>query len=308
MSGNRRDSASVKAKPQGKGASSTSSASTPSSVKVPSSSKEESSDISIDELGMINSQLLDLVEEIKIVREDLKMVMKRDDMIAFIKETVTKIVNDLTENMDVTISMKVEDKTKELKDRMSQMEKENTQLSNQLKELKNEMKDLKDADIRSKAALSRANFNEQYSRKNNVKIMNLEEKGDETDEKLMREVCELFQTKQVDISPEKVLAVHRIPGKAGQPKPVLVKLINNSEKTKIMRKRSLFKTSGNRLVDDVTKLNAALIQRLNEHEAIEQAWYFNGFVYARAKSSPRKYKFDIFDEVEEILTKAARQK
>ena len=43
-----------------------------------------------------------------------------------------------------------------------------------------------------------------------------------------------------------------------------------------MKKRSEFKRSGYRLVDDVTKLNSDLIKTLKEHRNIDQAWYFNG--------------------------------
>ena len=67
-----------------------------------------------------------------------------------------------------------------------------------------------------------------------------------------------------------------------------------------MKKRSDFKNSGNRFVDDVTKLNALLIQRLLEHSSISQAWYFNGRVFGKTTDGKRVV-FDLFDDVDSVL-------
>ena len=59
--------------------------------------------------------------------------------------------------------------------------------------------------------------------------------------------------------------------------------------------------NGNRLIDDVTKLNAKLIQTLTERDDIEQAWFFNGFVFAESRATDKRYKVDLFDDVGQIL-------
>ena len=98
------------------------------------------------------------------------------------------------------------------------------------------------------------------------------------------------------------MAIHRIPGKIGMPKPVLIKLMNNNEKTKIMKKRKEMKLAGYRLVDDVTKQNTKLINRLNLHEDIDSAWYYNGNVFAKDKKGKR-FRFDLFSVVEDVIGK-----
>ena len=100
----------------------------------------------------------------------------------------------------------------------------------------------------------------------------------ESEETLTSRICELVKEKDITLDPSKILAIHRIPGKPGHVQPVLVKLQNHSEKTKIMIKRSQFKASGTRLVDDVTRANGQLITRLFKHESMESAWYYNGSV------------------------------
>ena len=99
--------------------------------------------------------------------------------------------------------------------------------------------------------------------------------------------------KGVTLEKSKIVALHSIPGKTSHERPVLVKLLNNTEKAKLMRKRKEFKADGHRLLDDVTRLNAALIQRLCEHHDIDQGWYFNGSIYAKTTKSDKKYKFDL---------------
>ena len=118
---------------------------------------------------------------------------------------------------------------------------------------------------------------------------------------LTSKICDLVKEKDITLEPSKILAIHRIPGKTGHVQPVLVKLTNNSEKSKIMVKRSQFKTSGTRLVDDVTRANGQLISRLWKHEAMESAWYFNGSVYGRTKEGQR-HKFDIHDVVLHVIS------
>lgn len=70
------------------------------------------------------------------------------------------------------------------------------------------------------------------------------------------------------------------------------------------RKRSAVKNNGFRLVDDVTKANVILINRLSEHQRIESAWCFNGSIYG--KVGDKRMKFDITDDIDNKVKKAAR--
>ena len=123
----------------------------------------------------------------------------------------------------------------------------------------------------------------------------------ETESDLISEVGLLMKKENIDIDPSKIVAIHRIPGKAGHEKPILIKLSNNNEKTKIMTHRSAFKAMGRRLVDDVTKSNAELIGRLTKHSQIDQAWYYNGSVYGRTTNNQR-HKFDLYDDIQEVIS------
>ena len=77
---------------------------------------------------------------------------------------------------------------------------------------------------------------------------------------------------------------------------------DNEAKATIMRKRSVIKKNTNGqcwLTDDVTKLNALLINRLLNHPEIENAWYFNGSVYGETDGT--RMKFELFDNIDEKI-------
>ena len=159
-------------------------------------------------------------------------------------------------------------------------------------------KTFKKAYERASDALRKSNYNEQYSRKNNIKVHGVKEvKG----EKVLEAVNKVLQDAklELEIKEENVVAIHRIPGRKDQERPILIKMKNNSCKATVMRKRSDLKkaTGGYKFVDDVTKLNTELIGELLKHPDIQSAWYFNGSIYGQKKDSEKRIKFDLFDDI-----------
>jgi len=85
--------------------------------------------------------------------------------------------------------------------------------------------------------------------------MNYPEKKDET----IRDICDndiVNDKLNVKVDPSEIQAVYRIPGKIGDARHVIVKLVNSEVKYRIMRaKKNLTKKETVILVDDVTKHN-----------------------------------------------------
>ena len=65
--------------------------------------------------------------------------------------------------------------------------------------------------------------------------------------KKTKEVAKKFLEKEIGVKVDDadIVAVHRVPGKAGESKPILVKLKNNTAKSNVMRKRSTIKQNLN---------------------------------------------------------------
>ncbi|CAG2206691.1 unnamed protein product [Mytilus edulis] len=127
---------------------------------------------------------------------------------------------------------------------------------------------------RATEAMELSNWNEQYSRKKNIKIFDFpEKKGERLPHSFFQEISKLG----VKIEPSEIVAAHRIPGKNGKPRPILVKFMRMESKISILRNRKLINEKLEvRISDDVTKLNQGLLNRLYLHEDVNSAWYFNG--------------------------------
>ena len=113
----------------------------------------------------------------------------------------------------------------EVNDRLDLMIYEKVKLREDVDDLK---KKLNKNETIAIAAAQKANVNEQYSRKNNIKIMCVVEDDGETEDSLTKKLQHVLETKTgIILEENKIWAPHRIPGKSGMPKPVLLKLKNN---------------------------------------------------------------------------------
>lgn len=276
-------------------------------TKGPKRTHSDVSEASAEEMTIIHQQLDGLSKDIKETKESIQNLMSKKDTEEFIKQTVNSVVDKMYDKFTKLIDRKVKQEAKELEERIKGLEFENRGLKDRLLAVEEHSEILKqklsESEKLAQIAAQRSNFNEQYSRKNNLKILDVPEKQTETEASLTEAITSLLLSKgNVDLDPSEIVAIHRIPGKPGHSKPILLKLKNNSVKVKVMRQRSLMKTAGHRMVDDVTKMNTGLISRLLLHERIESAWYFNGAVYGRTREGKR-LKFDIYCNIDETINR-----
>ena len=290
-------------------------------VPAPKSAKrtiEEVANSSAEEIALLSTHMDELSTDMKQIKDNISDLMKKSDdmmtkadMKTFIKSTVEEIMTEIYKTVEVTIDIKVKEKTETMKKQIEQLNKEIESVRNENNKLKTDLSEAKKQNEETakiaKQGLQKANQNEQYSRKNNVKILDIAEQPDEDEDKLINTVGELLYKQKVTITPQQIVAIHRIPGKSGSPKPVLIKFRNNNDKTKVMKTRAGMKAMGNRLVDDVTKLNTTLISKLNDHAQIDSAWYFNGAIFGKTKSGKR-LKFEMYDDIDDIISKADSKK
>ena len=261
----------------------------------------EVSEASMEELSFIHQQLTSLQEEMKETKDGIKNLMTKDDIQSFISKTVKSVIQEMETKLILLVEKQVEEqlkeKTTELNNRLDYMVYENSEIKDKLDKMEKELQKERE---NTQYAIEKSNYNEQYSRKNNTKILGVRNMADETEDKLTEVVINMVKEKaNVDLDPADIVAIHRIPSKH-EPKPVLIKLRNTTVKTCLMRQRKVMKQQGNKLVDDVTRRNTELINRLLSHEKIESAWFFNGVIYGKT-SDGRKHKFDLFSNINEVL-------
>ena len=114
----------------------------------------------------------------------------------------------------------------DLEEWMKSLEYEKDCLADRLAKVENSLiaqKDrLAECEKDALASAQRSNYNEQYSRKNNVKILNIperaSERASETEQTLTQQVSTILLSKgNIDLDTDNIIAIHRIPGKAGSP-------------------------------------------------------------------------------------------
>ncbi|KAH3797803.1 hypothetical protein DPMN_151390 [Dreissena polymorpha] len=292
--------------------------------------KRTNSEVSNDSAneGSIKQQLESMEKSLAFITNQMKSILKREEIETLITNTITSIIteverrneehikqlkNELAKELKLQlqqcVNKQVEEKTKDLTEHMKNLEFENESLKETITSLRTECKQtidnmssqVNENSQRCSEAIKRSNYNEQYSRKNNVKILDVQEDHQETIPQLTTKVLNILQDKGIQIQTEQLLAIHRIPNKKGNIRPVILKLKSNNDKTLIMRKRKELKAAGHRLVDDVTALNSALMNRLSLHPSIETTWFFNGSVFALTKNQER-IKFDIYDDINNVIS------
>ncbi|KAK3088586.1 hypothetical protein FSP39_020918 [Pinctada imbricata] len=242
-----------------------------------------------------------MLSELGEIKSDM---VKHSDIETIVTSIVTEIMKVHKEEFDKRLN-EIEEKNDKIKGHLQEqidglsMENEvlREKLAEKNKQIMEQKTTISDAMRIAQEAQVRSNYNEQYSRKSNIKIYGMkEEKKEDTPEEVIRMLSDVAN---VVLREDEIVAAHRIPGRAGQNRPILLKVKNTSVKSRIMKKRSVVKklVHGLRLADDVTKLNSSLIDCLNAHDSIESAWYFNGNIYGKAVNGDRRIKFDIYDDI-----------
>ena len=164
--------------------------------------------------------------------------MTKDDIESFITKTVESVLKGMEENnkkqVEENVEKKVNERVAELNNRLDFMVYENGEIKDRLDKVEDQLEKEKE---KTRSAIEKSNYNEQYSRKNNVKIMGVKVLENETEARLTAKVLSVIKEKvDVDIVPSEIVAIHRIPSKHN-PKPVLIKLKNNNVKTQLMKKQ-----------------------------------------------------------------------
>ncbi|XP_078314714.1 uncharacterized protein LOC144619735 [Crassostrea virginica] len=262
--------------------------------------------------------------ELKIIQESLReikdtMVKKSDikDIVSAIlselkgeikEEIISEIKGEIKGEIKQEFETKLEEKakhfelqSKEIADGLNlDLETLREKFHAQSSEFRRMSQQLKQCLFTAESALKLSNNNQQYSQKNNIKFTNW---GEGKTENLREDLIKILRTTVgLDLDPTDILEIHRIPGGAQKgPRPVIAKFRNSETKIKIIRKRQNDQLKKHfHMHDHLTTMNGRLIYDLNKDERIDQAWYFNGKVFALDKKGKR-HRFEILDNFAEKL-------
>ena len=231
------------------------------------------------------------------LNEVTKDLVKQSDLENFVNDIVKKLFSKFESSLEKKLNDKLAKFQNEVQEKMEALTIENENLKKNIEmniscmsKLKHEMAETQK--IAKENSIS-SNYNEQYSRKNNIKVYNLPKKEKQN---LRQDFIKMVKDDlKVELDERDVVAIHRLPADR-EPRPVIVRLFNSDVKRSLMRVRRDLKNKV-KFVDDVTRRNMGLIHRLEETGHFESVWYFNCGVYGR---TPRglQLKFGLYDDIE----------
>ena len=145
-----------------------------------------------------------------------------------------------------------------------------------------------------------ANHNEQYSRRNNIRIFGIPQIT--PDEDCTKVVIDFVQHNlELDITSSDIIGAHRV-GKKHKYKPqaIIVKFLRKSTKHRVISNRYKLKGKGLVIVEDLTMRNLQLLNRAQNHDRIKSAWTSNGKIFALGNNGI-KVHLDLFCDIDALL-------
>ena len=129
------------------------------------------------------------------------------------------------------------------------------------------------------------NKQEQYSRRNCVRVHGLKERADENTDSL---VCQMAKEHLgYDLQPHHIDRSHRIgkqrnPRDSGgpvPPRPVIVKLTSYKYRQTLIARRKSLKNTGMGIQEDLTEYNSKLLKEAQQHVKVQAAWSVDGRIF-----------------------------
>lgn len=261
------------------------------------------------------------------------MLITKDDVESIVSECIktvmvdfqdklTKLVNSKLESLNTAVhniekcAFNQKSEIDGLAEKHRSLDIDLTQINKKLDELpllkercKNLEQKMSNLESLQKNTAKMANHNEQYSRRNNIRIRGLGATKDETCEqtviKFLNNRLNLRDNegKHVQISVIDIDAAHPIQSRRSQqehPPSMIVKFHQRCHRDMIIKARRQLKGQSFTINEDLTKLNQQLLTRLKDSPAVESAWSWNGKILAKVKGQSRPKQFDIYDPIPSV--------
>ena len=210
-----------------------------------------------------------------------------------LREQEERIVNGLEKKINTSLEYmegNIEDLQKEnkaLKEEIRKLEEKCAKQDSQMQRMKREVEAVKEHAVR----------NEQYSRKNNLKIFGLKEK---TGEDCMEEIQKMAKERlKVNIQREEMEIAHRLPAAKG-PRPVIVKFRDTGSKFTLLKARKVLKGTGVSIAEDISQTILDTVKMLRDNENTKDTWCWNGKIYVKDKDD-RVHKYSYGSAIPDIF-------
>lgn len=203
----------------------------------PAGNSPQSPSIPVQHVAAQDDKWLIIRTQLNDIKSELCKTVKIEDIRDIIKEITGELFRKYQEKIEKKIEEKLESlkqQNEKLKFSLKELHRENQALKKENEENNQILKDLNNrVDTNEKLtqlAISKSNKHEQYSWKNNIKFLGFPESNGENPLEIINAA---LSEVGINLEQDNIAEIHRIPGQRDQPKPILVKMRNAKEKTKI---------------------------------------------------------------------------
>lgn len=203
------------------------------------------------------------------------MTRMKDETVSELKTFLEQKFNELEEKMSTQVKevearleakiYGLEEKNTKLRDEVVQVQQENAGIKAEMQCLKAELHGVK----------NHAVANEQYSRRNNVKIFGLQ---DEPEENCVTKVVQIVKEKlEIELTASQILAAHRTRSQR-KPQPMIVRFDAYATKMSVLKARSRLKGTRVSIAEDLCKDLMTVLNRVKEDDRVVSSWAWGGKV------------------------------
>lgn len=223
--------------------------------------------------------------------DDSMISMSRNDL----HDMITSAVNEAVKSaVNDAIEKKIGD-IQGLKENIDIITSEMDRISTMVSEMKSALKekDIVIADLgKTVSTLKSENVNlkcqlndfENYQRKENLRIIGIPESKTEVSKTV---VTEFFQKRDFKVKEADIHIAHRVGKKDGtRPRAMIVRLFDRNKRDSVIKERRKLKGSGITIAEDVSAMTMKTLMRVQRSDGIDNAWIWNGKIFARHRSNP----------------------
>ena len=274
---------------------------------------------------LITSTPIDATKRTASFMDESSISLHNADIDAIVQDAIKLAIDLYNEKITNLITSKLEDIKKEINAINENLGKKTTALENQIEriegekflldkqiectnktisQLKTENSELKteltliNRDIQTNTIA--ANRNEQYSRKNSIRIFGIAQNSEQEDcKQIVQEFCK--QSLNINFEKNEIVGAHRVGRKQpDRPQGIIVKFVHSETKYNIIKARRKLKGTIYVVNDDLSQKNAQLLNRAHRHERVKSTWSSNGKLFAMGHNGA-KIRLELFCDIDSLL-------
>ena len=232
---------------------------------------------------------------------------KAVETITIAMDTLTKNFNSavqkIQEDVQTFMTSQVDEIKKTYCSELAKAQSEVASVEQKLQVLQQDYDALK---VQTQNAMSAANEVGQYQRRWLVRLHGLKL---EEEEHCINTAIKFFdESLGVKLQQEDIEAAHRLrPRNDDKPPCMIVRFQRRDKRQLVINARKKLKDSGMSIMEDLTRENIQLLNRVQNHVSIQQAWAYNGKIFGIPVGSKTRMQFHLFEATESTISKALLQ-